>query len=140
MIWVIRSGVTSSSEGVIHLKFQNSSLMYKGTGLRCVKTVHFLMCAPWKPPKGFTNTSGFSFWSIVKMWPSLAIIGHFQGENILSKIFLRRLLREVFFSFRAFWAILRALGANFGDCLIPYDASHRVTNFGTLYAHLTQRT
>ena len=78
MIWVIRSGATRSSEGVIHLKYQISSLMYKGTGLRCVKTVHFLMCAPWKPPKGFTNTSGFSFWSIVKMWPSLAIIGNFQ--------------------------------------------------------------
>ena len=105
VISVIRSGATSSSEGVIHLKYQISSLMYKGTGLRCVKTVHFLMCAPWKPPKGFTNTSGFSFWSIVKMWPSLAIISYFQGKTSFQK----------FSSGGCYARSFLILGAFFGD-------------------------
>ena len=79
-------------EGVFQLKFQNSSSMYMATAQKCIKSPHFRLWPPMDddrlrnlkiPP--FTNISGFSFGSIVKMWPALAIIGHFQGKASFQK-------------------------------------------------------
>ena len=43
-------------------------------------------------------------------------------------------------NFGTFLAIWRFLGANLDAFWAWSDASHRVTNFGTPYAHLSQRT
>ena len=80
--------------------------MYKGTGLRCVKTVHFLMCAPWKPPKGFTNTSGFSFWAVTiqPLVQQGRVIHQNEGHEIVVVLVYNRLLLAAF--------ALRILNAN----------------------------